>query len=206
MEEEKSIFSRLSSWFDSEKKEDEVIVKSTESEESFWDNVINYTSSTYNSIAQSTSENYNATIDFISEKGISIYNNTAESFVEITQKVGEVYNRIEIKDSFYKILSNIDISSLLEKLNGLEVENKKTKNALKVVISLLNIFEKHKNISTSSSNNIQNINEEQKVNEEVSSLIKDINLKDILREVKPYILYIPHPAAPIIYQLLSFLC
>lgn len=51
MEDEKSIFSRLSSWFDSEKKEDEVIVKSTESEESFWDNVINYTSSTYNNVS-----------------------------------------------------------------------------------------------------------------------------------------------------------
>ena len=36
--------------------------------------------------------------------------------------------------------------------------------------------------------------------------MKNIDFKEILREVRPYILYIPHPAAPIVYQLLSFLC
>ena len=209
MEEEKSIFSRLTSWFDKEEeKKEEVVVKNTEPEVSFWDSVVNYTSSTYNSIAQSTTETYNATIDFISEKGTNIYNSTADTFVEIGHKTGELYDQIEIKDSFYKVLSSIDLNDLTEKISTLEIENRKAKNALNIIVSFLHIFTKcqKRTPSLPTSSSVILPQEKQEINNEASSFMQNIDFKAVLREVKPYILYIPHPAAPILYQLLSFFC
>ena len=100
MEQEKSMFDKFISLF--EKKEENISCKDVEDKESLWNNIASYTSSTYDNIVESTSIAYSTTIDFISEKSSNIYNNTAESFVEITHKAGEFYDQIEIKDNFFQ--------------------------------------------------------------------------------------------------------
>ena len=204
MEQEKSIFDKFISLF--EKKEENISCKDVEDKESLWNNIASYTSSTYDNIVESTSIAYSTTIDFISEKSSNIYNNTAESFVEITHKAGEFYDQIEIKDNFYKVLSKVNLNSLIENLNNIEIKNEKAKNALKIVVSLLNIFDNYQKRNNLLLNTSEIIEEKQELSSEVSHFIKNIDFKEILREVRPYILYIPHPAAPIVYQLLSFLC
>ena len=204
MEQEKSMFDKFISLF--EKKEENISCKDVEGKESLWNNIASYTSSTYDNIVESTSIAYSTTIDFISEKSSNIYNNTAESFVEITHKAGEFYDQIEIKDNFYKVLSKVNLNSLIENLNNVEIKNEKAKNALKIVVSLLNIFDNYQKRNNLLLNTSEIIEEKQELSSEVSHFIKNIDFKEILREVRPYILYIPHPAAPIVYQLLSFLC
>ena len=204
MEQEKSMFDKFISLF--EKKEENISCKDVEDKESLWNNIASYTSSTYDNIVESTSVAYSTTIDFISEKSSNIYNTTAESFVEITHKAGEFYDQIEIKDNFYRVLSKVDLNSLIENLNNVEIKNEKAKNALKIVVSLLNIFDNYQKRNNLSLNTSEIIEEKQELSSEVSHFIKNIDFKEILREVRPYILYIPHPAAPIVYQLLSFLC
>ena len=204
MEQEKSMFDKFISLF--EKKEENISCKDVEDKESLWNNIASYTSSTYDNIVESTSIAYSTTIDFISEKSSNIYNNTAESFVEITHKAGEFYDQIEIKDNFYKVLSKVNLNSLIENLNNVEIKNEKAKNALKIVVSLLNIFDNYQKRNNLLLNTSEIIEEKQELSSEVSHFIKNIDFKEILREVRPYILYIPHPAAPIVYQLLSFLC
>ena len=204
MEQEKSMFDKFISLF--EKKEENISCKDIKDKESLWNNIASYTSSTYDNIVESTSVAYNTTIDFISEKSSNIYNSTAESFVEITHKAGEFYDQIEIKDNFYRVLSKVDLNSLIENLNNVEIKNEKAKNALKIVVSLLNIFDNYQKRNNLSLNTSEIIEEKQELSSEVSHFIKNIDFKEILREVRPYILYIPHPAAPIVYQLLSFLC
>lgn len=204
MEQEKSMFDKFISLF--EKKEENISCKDVEDKESLWNNIPSYTSSTYDNIVESTSIAYSTTIDFISEKSSNIYNNTAESFVEITHKAGEFYDQIEIKDNFYKVLSKVNLNSLIENLNNIEIKNEKAKNALKIVVSLLNIFDNYQKRNNLLLNTSEIIEEKQELSSEVSHFIKNIDFKEILREVRPYILYIPHPAAPIVYQLLSFLC
>lgn len=204
MEQEKSMFDKFISLF--EKKEENISCKDVEDKESLWNNIASYTSSTYDNIVESTSIAYSTTIDFISEKSSNIYNNTAESFVEITHKAGEFYDQIEIKDNFYKVLSKVNLNSLIENLNNIEIKNEKAKNALKIVVSLLNIFDNYQKRNNLLLNTSEIIEEKQELSSEVSHFIKNIDFKEILREVRPYILYIPHPAAPIVYQLLSFLC
>ena len=189
-----------------EKKEENISCKDIKDKESLWNNIASYTSSTYDNIVESTSVAYSTTIDFISEKSSNIYNTTAESFVEITHKAGEFYDQIEIKDNFYRVLSKVDLNSLIENLNNVEIKNEKAKNALKIVVSLLNIFDNYQKRNNLSLNTSEIIEEKQELSSEVSHFIKNIDFKEILREVRPYILYIPHPAAPIVYQLLSFLC
>ena len=204
MEQEKSMFDKFTSLFD--KKKENISYKDIETKESFWNSVTSYASSTYDNIAESTSAAYSSTIDFISEKSSNIYNSTAESFVEITRKAGEFYNQVEIKDNFYRVLSKVNLNSLIEKLNNVEIKNEKTKNALKIVVSLLDIFDNYQKRNNLSTNTSEIIEEKQELSSEVSHFIKNIDFKEILREVRPYILYIPHPAAPIVYQLLFFLC
>jgi len=204
MEQEKSMFDKFISLF--EKKEENISCKDVEGKESLWNNIASYTSSTYDNIVESTSIAYSTTIDFISEKSSNIYNNTAESFVEITHKAGEFYDQIEIKDNFYKVLSKVNLNSLIESLNSIEIKNEKAKNALRIVVSLLNIFDNYQKRNNLSPNTSEIIEEKQELSSEVSNFMKNIDFKEILREVRPYILYIPHPAAPIVYQLLSFLC
>ena len=204
MEQEKSMFDKFISLF--EKKEENISCKDIKDKESLWNNIASYTSSTYDNIVESTSVAYSTTIDFISEKSSNIYNTTAESFVEITHKAGEFYDQIEIKDNFYRVLSKVDLNSLIESLNNVEIKNEKAKNALKIVVSLLNIFDNYQKRNNLSLNTSEIIEEKQELSSEVSHFIKNIDFKEILREVRPYILYIPHPAAPIVYQLLSFLC
>ena len=204
MEQEKSMFDKFISLF--EKKEENISCKDIKDKESLWNNIASYTSSTYDNIVESTSVAYSTTIDFISEKSSNIYNTTAESFVEITHKAGEFYDQIEIKDNFYRVLSKVDLNSLIENLNNVEIKNEKAKNALKIVVSLLNIFDNYQKRNNLSTNTSEIIEEKQELSSEVSHFIKNIDFKEILREVRPYILYIPHPAAPIVYQLLSFLC
>ena len=204
MEQEKSIFDKFISLF--EKKEENISGKDIKDKESLWNSIASYTSSTYDNIVESTSVAYSTTIDFISEKSSNIYNTTAESFVEITHKAGEFYDQIEIKDNFYKVLSKVDLNSLIENLNNVEIKNEKAKNALKIVVSLLNIFDNYQKRNNLSLNTSEIIEEKQELSSEVSHFMKNIDFKEILREVRPYILYIPHPAAPIVYQLLSFLC
>ena len=189
-----------------EKKEENISCKDIKDKESLWNNIASYTSSTYDNIVESTSVAYSTTIDFISEKSSNIYNTTAESFVEITHKAEEFYDQIEIKDNFYRVLSKVDLNSLIENLNNVEIKNEKAKNALKIVVSLLNIFDNYQKRNNLSLNTSEIIEEKQELSSEVSHFIKNIDFKEILREVRPYILYIPHPAAPIVYQLLSFLC
>ena len=46
-----------------------------------------------------------------------------------------------------------------------------------------------------SPNTSEIIEEKQELSSEVSNFMKNIDFKEILREVRPYILYIPHPAA-----------
>ena len=204
MEQEKSMFDKFISLF--EKKEENISCKDIKDKESLWNNIASYTSSTYDNIVESTSVAYSTTIDFISEKSSNIYNTTAESFVEITHKAGEFYDQIEIKDNFYRVLSKVDLNSLIENLNNVEIKNEKAKNALKIVVSLLNIFDNYQKRNNLSLNTSEIIEEKQELSSEVSHFMKNIDFKEILREVRPYILYIPHPAAPIVYQLLSFLC
>ena len=204
MEQEKSMFDKFISLF--EKKEENISCKDVEDKESLWNNIASYTSSTYDNIVESTSIAYSTTIDFISEKSSNIYNNTAESFVEITHKAGEFYDQIEIKDNFYKVLSKVNLNSLIESLNSIEIKNEKAKNALRIVVSLLNIFDNYQKRNNLSPNTSEIVEEKQELSSEVSNFMKNIDFKEILREVRPYILYIPHPAAPIVYQLLSFLC
>ena len=204
MEQEKSIFDKFISLF--EKKEENISGKDIEEKESLWNSIASYTSSTYDNIVESTSVAYNTTIDFISEKSSNIYNITAENFVEITHKAGEFYDQIEIKDNFYKVLSKVNLNSLIENLNNVEIKNEKAKNALKIVVSLLNIFDNYQKRNNLLLNTSEIIEEKQELSSEVSHFMKNIDFKEILREVRPYILYIPHPAAPIVYQLLSFLC
>ena len=204
MEQEKSMFDKFISLF--EKKEENISCKDIKDKENLWNNIASYTSSTYDNIVESTSVAYSTTIDFISEKSSNIYNTTAESFVEITHKAGEFYDQIEIKDNFYRVLSKVDLNSLIENLNNVEIKNEKAKNALKIVVSLLNIFDNYQKRNNLSLNTSEIIEEKQELSSEVSHFIKNIDFKEILREVRPYILYIPHPAAPIVYQLLSFLC
>ena len=204
MEQEKSMFDKFISLF--EKKEENISCKDIKDKESLWNNIASYTSSTYDNIVESTSIAYSTTIDFISEKSSNIYNITAESFVEITHKAGEFYDQIEIKDNFYRVLSKVDLNSLIENLNNVEIKNEKAKNALKIVVSLLNIFDNYQERNNLLLNTSEIIEEKQELSSEVSHFIKNIDFKEILREVRPYILYIPHPAAPIVYQLLSFLC
>ena len=189
-----------------EKKEENISDKDIEDKESLWNSIASYTSSTYDNIVESTSIAYNTTIDFISEKSSNIYNSTAESFVEITHKAGEFYDQIEIKDNFYKVLSKVNLNSLIENLNNVEIKNEKARNSLKIVVSLLNIFDNYQKRNNLSLNTSEIIEEKQELSSEVSHFMKNIDFKEILREVRPYILYIPHPAAPIVYQLLSFLC
>jgi len=189
-----------------EKKEENISCKDIKDKESLWNNIASYTSSTYDNIVESTSIAYSTTIDFISEKSSNIYNTTTESFVEITHKAGEFYDQIEIKDNFYKVLSKVNLNSLIENLNNVEIKNEKAKNALKIVVSLLNIFDNYQKRNNLLLNTSEIIEEKQELSSEVSHFIKNIDFKEILREVRPYILYIPHPAAPIVYQLLSFLC
>ena len=198
MEQEKSIFDKFISLF--EKKEENISGKDIEEKESLWNSIASYTSSTYDNIVESTSVAYNTTIDFISEKSSNIYNITAENFVEITHKAGE------IKDNFYKVLSKVNLNSLIENLNNVEIKNEKARNSLKIVVSLLNIFDNYQKRNNLSLNTSEIIEEKQELSSEVSHFMKNIDFKEILREVRPYILYIPHPAAPIVYQLLSFLC
>jgi len=121
MEQEKSMFDKFISLF--EKKEENISCKDIKDKESLWNNIASYTSSTYDSIVESTSIAYNTTIDFISEKSSNIYNSTAESFVEITHKAGEFYDQIEIKDNFYRVLSKVNLNSLIENLNNVEIKN-----------------------------------------------------------------------------------
>jgi hypothetical protein len=204
MEQEKSMFDKFISLF--EKKEENISCKDIKDKESLWNSIASYTSSTYDNIVESTSVAYSTTIDFISEKSSNIYNITAESFVEITHKAGEFYDQIEIKDNFYRVLSKVDLNSLIENLNNVEIKNEKAKNALKIVVSLLNIFDNYQKRNNLLLNTSEIIEEKQELSSEVSHFIKNIDFKEILREVRPYILYIPHPAAPIVYQLLSFLC
>lgn len=204
MEQEKSIFDKFISLF--EKKEENISGKDIEEKESLWNSIASYTSSTYDNIVESTSVAYNTTIDFISEKSSNIYNITAENFVEITHKAGEFYDQIEIKDNFYKVLSKVNLNSLIENLNNVEIKNEKARNSLKIVVSLLNIFDNYQKRNNLSTNTSEIIEEKQELSSEVSHFMKNIDFKEILREVRPYILYIPHPAAPIVYQLLSFLC
>jgi len=204
MEQEKSIFDKFISLF--EKKEENISGKDIEEKESLWNSIASYTSSTYDNIVESTSVAYNTTIDFISEKSSNIYNITAENFVEITHKAGEFYDQIEIKDNFYKVLSKVNLNSLIENLNNVEIKNEKARNSLKIVVSLLNIFDNYQKRNNLSLNTSEIIEEKQELSSEVSHFMKNIDFKEILREVRPYILYIPHPAAPIVYQLLSFLC
>lgn len=204
MEQEKSMFDKFISLF--EKKEENISCKDIKDKESLWNSIASYTSSTYDNIVESTSVAYSTTIDFISEKSSNIYNITAESFVEITHKAGEFYDQIEIKDNFYRVLSKVDLNSLIENLNNVEIKNEKAKNALKIVVSLLNIFDNYQERNNLLLNTSEIIEEKQELSSEVSHFIKNIDFKEILREVRPYILYIPHPAAPIVYQLLSFLC
>ena len=204
MEQEKSIFDKFISLF--EKKEENISGKAIEEKESLWNSIASYTSSTYDNIVESTSVAYNTTIDFISEKSSNIYNITAENFVEITHKAGEFYDQIEIKDNFYKVLSKVNLNSLIENLNNVEIKNEKARNSLKIVVSLLNIFDNYQKRNNLSLNTSEIIEEKQELSSEVSHFMKNIDFKEILREVRPYILYIPHPAAPIVYQLLSFLC
>ena len=204
MEQEKSMFDKFISLF--EKKEENISCKDIKDKESLWNNIASYTSSTYDNIVESTSIAYSTTIDFISEKSSNIYNTTTESFVEITHKAGEFYDQIEIKDNFYKVLSKVNLNSLIENLNNVEIKNEKAKNALKIVVSLLNIFDNYQKRNNLLLNTSEIIEEKQELSSEVSHFIKNIDFKEILREVRPYILYIPHPAAPIVYQLLSFLC
>ena len=204
MEQEKSMFDKFISLF--EKKEENISCKDIKDKESLWNNIASYTSSTYDNIVESTSVAYSTTIDFISEKSSNIYNTTAESFVEITHKAGEFYDQIEIKDNFYRVLSKVDLNSLIENLNNVEIKNEKAKNALKIIVSLLNIFDNYQKRNNLSLNTSEIIEEKQELSSEISHFIKNIDFKEILREVRPYILYIPHPAAPIVYQLLSFLC
>ena len=204
MEQEKSIFDKFISLF--EKKEENISGKDIEEKESLWNSIASYTSSTYDNIVESTSVAYNTTIDFISEKSSNIYNITAENFVEITHKAGEFYDQIEIKDNFYRVLSKVNLNSLIENLNNVEIKNEKARNSLKIVVSLLNIFDNYQKRNNLSLNTSEIIEEKQELSSEVSHFMKNIDFKEILREVRPYILYIPHPAAPIVYQLLSFLC
>ena len=204
MEQEKSMFDKFISLF--EKKEENISCKDIKDKESLWNSIASYTSSTYDNIVESTSVAYSTTIDFISEKSSNIYNITAESFVEITHKAGEFYDQIEIKDNFYRVLSKVDLNSLIENLNNVEIKNEKAKNALRIVVSLLNIFDNYQKRNNLSPNTSEIIEEKQELSSEVSNFMKNIDFKEILREVRPYILYIPHPAAPIVYQLLSFLC
>ena len=204
MEQEKSIFDKFISLF--EKKEENISCKDIKDKESLWNNIASYTSSTYDNIVESTSIAYSTTIDFISEKSSNIYNTTTESFVEITHKAGEFYDQIEIKDNFYKVLSKVNLNSLIENLNNVEIKNEKARNSLKIVVSLLNIFDNYQKRNNLSLNTSEIIEEKQELSSEVSHFMKNIDFKEILREVRPYILYIPHPAAPIVYQLLSFLC
>lgn len=204
MEQEKSMFDKFISLF--EKKEENISCKDIKDKESLWNNIASYTSSTYDNIVESTSIAYSTTIDFISEKSSNIYNTTTESFVEITHKAGEFYDQIEIKDNFYKVLSKVNLNNLIENLNNVEIKNEKAKNALKIVVSLLNIFDNYQKRNNLLLNTSEIIEEKQELSSEVSHFIKNIDFKEILREVRPYILYIPHPAAPIVYQLLSFLC
>ena len=204
MEQEKSMFDKFISLF--EKKEENISCKDIKDKESLWNSIASYTSSTYDNIVESTSVAYNTTIDFISEKSSNIYNITAENFVEITHKAGEFYDQIEIKDNFYKVLSKVNLNSLIENLNNVEIKNEKARNSLKIVVSLLNIFDNYQKRNNLSLNTSEIIEEKQELSSEVSHFMKNIDFKEILREVRPYILYIPHPAAPIVYQLLSFLC
>jgi hypothetical protein len=204
MEQEKSMFDKFISLF--EKKEENISDKDIEDKESLWNSIASYTSSTYDNIVESTSIAYNTTIDFISEKSSNIYNSTAESFVEITHKAGEFYDQIEIKDNFYRVLSKVNLNSLIENLNNVEIKNEKSKNALKIVVSLLNIFDNYQKRNNLSPNTSEIIEEKQGLSSEVSHFMKNIDFKEVLREVRPYILYIPHPAASVVYQLLSFLC
>lgn len=204
MEQEKSMFDKFISLF--EKKEENILGKDIEDKESLWNSIASYTSSTYDNIVESTNIAYNTTIDFISEKSSNIYNSTAESFVEITHKAGELYDQIEIKDNFYRVLSKVNLNSLIENLNNVEIKNEKSKNALKIVVSLLSIFDSYQKRNNLSPNTSEIIEEKQGLNGEVSHFMKNIDFKEVLREVRPYILYIPHPAAPVVYQLLSFLC
>ena len=120
-----------------------------------------------------------------------------------------MYDQIEIKEKFYSALSDIDLNDLIQKLRALEIENKKAKNALNIVISFLHIFTKYQKTNTLLPEivNLEGLpKESQEVNKQVTSFMQNIDFKEVLREVRPYILYIPHPAAPVVYQLLSFFC
>lgn len=203
MEKEKTFFGKISSYF-SKEEEEKPVEKIEDESGGFWENIKNYGSLVYEKVAQNISETYETSASFITEKGNVICDTTAENFVIIKQKVGNIYEQIEIKNNLYELLSKIDLTALKENLTSLTIENSKGKVAVAAVVTFISIFEKHKLNVLVTENSKAISAEKQQISGEVSSFLSSIDFKETLKIAMPYILYIPHPAAPILYRILCF--
>ena len=145
-----------------------------------------------NHITQKSTEIYDDSINFFSEKSLAISESTKENFVTIKTVVGKSYEQIEIKNNLYLALSKIDIPFVISNLKNVKTSNQKTRNSILAIIAFLNIFQNHK-LKLLSTDNNQNLLEKKEIDNSVTNFLKDIDMKDVLTEVKPFLLLIPPP-------------
>lgn len=164
-------------------------------------NIIEGVSEKAKSLKDFSKEEYNGALDFLSEKSFDIGNFSKDSFVSIKTKIGDTFENIEFKDNFFVLISKLDIPFVIQNLSQVKVNDQKAKHALKVVITLLQVIDKHKSKKLAIANS--NLTNDSELSIEVVKLLKDINMKDVLEAVKPYIGMLPFPIGQILYLIIE---
>lgn len=139
---------------------------------------------TFNSAKEKTGQAYDNSLIYFSETTSSITETTMQNFVSVKEKVGDTYAKFEIKNSLYTLLDFIDISLIVAVLYKLPAPPP-AKIALILVAQLLVILQEHKNSGKSSV-------EDEKINFEVSNLLKNIDLKTVIPIIDQYQKSIPY--------------
>lgn len=145
-----------------------------------------------NLLTQKSGEIYDDSINFFSEKSLAISESTKENFITIKTAVGKSYEQIEIKNNLYLALSKIDLPIVINHLKNIKTSNQKTRNSILAIIAFLNIFQNHK-LKLLLIDTEQNLLEKKEIDNSVTNFLKDIDMKDVLIEVKPFLLLIPPP-------------
>ncbi|MDR2221848.1 MAG: hypothetical protein LBE34_03815 [Flavobacteriaceae bacterium] len=126
----------------------------------------------------------NATVTFSTE--------TANSLVHFGKGIGKKYDEIELSPKFYSFVKAID---LLVVINALELcRNKQKKGtkefvAISTVIAILFVLERSKDKSKEL---VPIEGTEEMVNQDLSTLLKSITIKDVIETVEPVLLFIPN--------------
>lgn len=172
-----------------------------ENEISFFKNVYDSTSAwtsnlgeniidTFNSAKEKTALSYDNSKNFILETSTSINDSTKQNFVVIRDKIGETYEQIEIKNNLYVLLDYIDLSLVAAALYKIPAPPP-AKIALIVVAQLLIIFAEHKK-------NKENSKNDDTTEFEVSKLLKNVDMKNVISILEEY-----HKSIPQGKQILS---